>query len=68
MITSLVHHPCAVSLHLVSEDIFIHPPPPQSEFPGEDKTLRGLVEIKCPVSGSDEQEDTALQSSPDCSR
>ncbi len=48
MFSSIVHHPCEISLHLVSQDIFIHPPPPNSEFPGDDKTLRGLVEIKCP--------------------
>ena len=50
MINSLVHHACELSLHLVSEDIFIHPPPPNSDMPGDDKTMSGLVEIKCPVS------------------
>ena len=48
MFSSIVHHPCEISLHLVSQDIFIHPPPPNTEIPGDDKTLRGLVEIKCP--------------------
>ncbi|EPQ27670.1 uncharacterized protein PFL1_04808 [Pseudozyma flocculosa PF-1] len=48
MLSSIVHHPCEISMHLVSQDIFIHPPPANSEFPGDDKTLRGLVEIKCP--------------------
>ncbi|KDN46491.1 hypothetical protein K437DRAFT_268139 [Tilletiaria anomala UBC 951] len=48
MINSLVHNGCEVSLHLVSEDIFVHPPPLNSDLPGEDKTLSGLVEIKCP--------------------
>ena len=48
MITSLVHHPCEVALHLVSEDVFIHPPPPSSDYPGHDKTLAGLVEVRCP--------------------
>lgn len=48
MFNSIVHHPCEISLHLVSQDIFIHPAPPNTEFPGDDKTLRGLVEIKCP--------------------
>ncbi|PWN51038.1 hypothetical protein IE53DRAFT_66369 [Violaceomyces palustris] len=48
MLGSLIHHPCEITLHLVSEDIFIHPPPQNSELPGDDQTLRGLVEIKCP--------------------
>ncbi len=48
MFSSIVHHPCEISLHLVSQDIFIHPPPPNTDIPGDDKTLRGLVEIKCP--------------------
>ncbi|GAC74347.1 hypothetical protein PANT_11d00014 [Moesziomyces antarcticus T-34] len=48
MFSSIVHHPCEISLHLVSQDIFVHPPPPNTEIPGDDKTLRGLVEIKCP--------------------
>lgn len=45
----MIHQPCEVSLHLYSSDIFIHPPPPKSELPGDDKTLRGLVEIKVPT-------------------
>ncbi|PWZ00426.1 hypothetical protein BCV70DRAFT_95457 [Testicularia cyperi] len=48
MFSSIVHQPCEISLHLVSQDIFVHPPPPNTEIPGDDKTLRGLVEIKCP--------------------
>lgn len=48
MLSSMIHHPCELNVHLISEDIFIHPPPPSSEFPGDDQTLRGVLEIKAP--------------------
>lgn len=48
MINSIIHQPCEVSLHLYSSEIFLHPPRPNSELPGDDKTLRGLVEIRVP--------------------
>ena len=48
MLSSMIHHPCEITVHLLSEDIFIHPPPPNSELPGNDQTLRGVVEIKAP--------------------
>jgi hypothetical protein len=50
MFSSVIHAPCEISLHLVSEDIFIHPPPANSDLPGEDQTLRGVVELRAPVS------------------
>lgn len=48
MLSSVIHHPCELTLHLLSEDIFIHPPAPNTEVPGKDQTLRGVVEIKAP--------------------
>ncbi|CAO1625254.1 unnamed protein product [Jaminaea pallidilutea] len=48
MLSSVIHQPCEVTLHLLSEDIFIHPPPVGSELPGKDESLRGVVEIKAP--------------------
>lgn len=48
MFNSLIHQPCEISLHLVSSDVFIHPPRPTSELPGHDQTLRGLVEVRAP--------------------
>ncbi|CAO1617788.1 unnamed protein product [Sympodiomycopsis kandeliae] len=48
MLSSMIHHPCEITVHLISEDIFIHPPAPNSELPGRDQTLRGVVEIKVP--------------------
>lgn len=48
MLSSMIHQPCDITIHLLSEDIFIHPPPPNSELPGNDQTLRGVVEIKAP--------------------
>lgn len=48
MLSSIVHQPCEISLHLISSDVFVHPPRPNSELPGHDKTLTGLVEIKSP--------------------
>ncbi|PWN28490.1 hypothetical protein BDZ90DRAFT_231476 [Jaminaea rosea] len=47
MLSSVIHQPCEVTLHLLSEDIFIHPPP-SNETTGKDQTLRGVVEIKAP--------------------
>lgn len=44
----MIHQPCELTVHLLSEDIFIHPPAPDSELPGNDQTLRGVVEIKAP--------------------
>lgn len=49
MLSSMIHHPCEIALHLLSEDIFIHPAPPNSELPGHDQTLRGVIEIKSPT-------------------
>lgn len=48
MISSMIHHPCEITLHLYSSDVFIHPPKPNTNAPSHDKTLRGLVEIKVP--------------------
>ncbi|UZJ56491.1 hypothetical protein CBS101457_005811 [Exobasidium rhododendri] len=48
MLNSIIHQPCEVTLHLYSSDLFIHPPRPNSELPGNDKTLTGLVEIRSP--------------------
>ncbi|CAO1631321.1 unnamed protein product [Parajaminaea phylloscopi] len=48
MISSVIHQPCEVTLHLLSEDIFIHPAAPNSELPGKDQTLRGVVEVRAP--------------------
>lgn len=49
MLNSLIHQPCEVALHLYSSDVFIHPPRPNSDLPGNDKTLSGLVEVRSPV-------------------
>lgn len=48
MINSFVQQPCEVALHVGSPDVFIHPPPPHSRVPGNDQTVSGLVEIRCP--------------------
>lgn len=44
----MIHQPCEITVHLLSEDILIHPPAPNSDVPGRDQTLRGVVEIKAP--------------------
>ncbi|CEH16332.1 hypothetical protein CBOM_06187 [Ceraceosorus bombacis] len=63
MINSLVRAPCDLSLHLVSEDIFIHPPPPSAgDIPGDDKTLNGVVELRCPSERTIDKLKVTLQS------